>query len=44
MVNTCDVLYTGYLNKDIRDSKMGLQAQTTTFLPLLWCTNAVDEN
>ena len=28
----------------IRDSKMQVLAQTTTFLPRLWCTNAVDEN
>ena len=27
-----------------RDSKMGLLAQTTTFRPLLWRANAVDEN
>ena len=29
---------------DFRDKKMGLLAQTTTFRPLLWCTNAVDKN
>ena len=27
-----------------RDKKMGLLAQTTTFRPLLWHANAVDEN
>ena len=27
-----------------RDSKMRVLAQTTTFLPLLWYANAVDEN
>ena len=29
-----------------RDSKMRVLAQTTTFLPLLWCAcaNAVDQN
>ena len=27
-----------------RDSKMRVLAQTTTFLPLLWCANAVDVN
>ena len=27
-----------------RDKKMGLLVQTTTFRPLLWCANAVDEN
>ena len=34
------------LNKvlEYRDSKMWVLAQTTTFLPCLWCTNAVDEN
>ena len=29
---------------NLRDSKMWVLAQTTTFLPLLWHTNAVDEN
>ena len=27
-----------------RDKKMRVLVQTTTFQPLLWCTNAVDEN
>ena len=27
-----------------RDKKMWVLVQTTTFRPLLWCTNAVDEN
>ena len=27
-----------------RDSKMQVLVQATTFRPLLWCTNAVDEN
>ena len=27
-----------------RDSKMRVLVQTTTFLPLLWRANAVDEN
>ena len=27
-----------------RDSKMGLLVQTTTFLPLLWRANTLDEN
>ena len=38
---------TGYNKEhkqDTRDSKMRVLAQTTTFLPCLWCTNAVDEN
>ena len=26
------------------DKKMRVLVQTTTFPPLLWCTNAVDEN
>ena len=33
-----------WINKQTRDSKMRVLAQTTTFLPLLWYTNAVDEN
>ena len=28
----------------IRDSKMWVLVQATTFLPLLWCANAVDVN
>ena len=27
-----------------RDKKMRVLVQTTTFRPLLWCTDAVDEN
>ena len=27
-----------------RDKKMRVLVQNTTFLPLLWCTNAIDEN
>ena len=41
--------YSSWLNKVVqgcrgRDSKMRVLVQATTFLPHLWCTNAVDEN
>ena len=29
---------------NIRDKKMRILVQTTTFRPLLWCTNTVDQN
>ena len=32
------------ISSPTRDSKMRVLAQTTTFLPCLWCTNAADEN
>ena len=35
--------YTSEVTKH-RDSKMQVLVQTTTFLPLLWCANAVDGN
>ena len=32
------------IGDDLRDKKMRVLVQTTTFRPVLWCTNAVDEN
>ena len=35
---------TSYSSHMCRDKKMRVLVQTTTFRPLLWCTNAVDGN
>ena len=32
------------MNTNSRDSKRRVLGQTTTFLPLLWCTDAVNGN
>ena len=41
---SCSKTVTFEDRSSFRDSKMGLLVQTTTFQPLLWCANAVDEN
>ena len=44
MLNSFIQYYQAGLGNRLRDSKRQVLVQTTTFLPLLWCTNAVDEN